>query len=605
VRRFLPLLGALLAILGIARMAALVLHDPMLAFANQYDMVRTGACVGLYPDQPKIDAATPDAPRDRFRMGDPTTGACYLGTEVAFAAALVAARRLQGASGAFRALRPIGILKLALAGLAIVALVIAFFPHPSASLLHGATVLAVVADPVVTLWFQTLYAEFPILLGIYLVVGALVSALLRGALSAGTAILAGVGIVFAAYAKEQFFLLPLMLLAIAAPRLLPASRRAMLLLAALAVGAVAWHAVIPRPEAIAPANRADAYLGLILPASSDLPGTLAVLGLPPRCADLSGATWYLRRGEDLQAACPEALALPSTAFLRLAPAEPLTLARAAARAIPTTQNPLLGYLGLVADRQWAGLEAAPPWARSVLAEVGAIPSPAYLAAVLLALAAGLPALILYAASRKRGGDPRAQAFGAYMLMLAVIAAYAVGTTAFGDGLSETARHNLPGFLALAAMALAVPFGLAMLRTIGPGVRMAVGVATLGAVALALMATQWALGQPLAIGVLDAPGTMQVPREGFLIKGWALDPTGVAEVRVRVAGHEARIGREQLLPSPHLEPIYGSYPDAARGNFELAVPAAWLTAAEVRLRVEVANLSGVVTEIDRRRLKPAT
>jgi hypothetical protein len=98
--------------------------------------------------------------------------------------------------------------------------------------------------------------------------------------------------------------------------------------------------------------------------------------------------------------------------------------------------------------------------------------------------------------------------------------------------------------------------------------------------------------------------MQVPREGLVIKGWALDPSGVAEVRVRIAGHEARIGREQLRPSPHLEPIYGGYPDAARGNFELAVPAAWLTGDEVRMRVEVVNPSGVATEIDRRRLKPA-
>ena len=97
--------------------------------------------------------------------------------------------------------------------------------------------------------------------------------------------------------------------------------------------------------------------------------------------------------------------------------------------------------------------------------------------------------------------------------------------------------------------------------------------------------------------------MEVPREGFVIKGWALDPEGVSEVRVHAGGHQARIGRDRLLPSPALGRIHGGYPDGSRGNFEFAVPAAWLTQPEVRLRVEVEGRSGVVTEIDRRRVRP--
>src|SRR5438094_195240 len=67
----LSLVGTLLVILAIARMGALVLHDPLLGFANQYDMIRTGACVGLYPDLPadKRDEATADAPLERYKLG--------------------------------------------------------------------------------------------------------------------------------------------------------------------------------------------------------------------------------------------------------------------------------------------------------------------------------------------------------------------------------------------------------------------------------------------------------------------------------------------------------------------------------------------------------
>lgn len=602
--RLLPFIGALLAILGIARMAAVVLHEPMLAFANQYDMVRTGACVGLYPDLPdgRLDRATPEAPRERYRIAARVPSACYPGTEALFAAAVVAVQRMRApGSDAFPALRQVGLLKLGVAAIAVVILVAAFWAFPLAGLLHGLTVLAVMGDPVVSLWMQTLYAEFPIMLGIYMLVGALAAALLRDALSPWHALVAGAGIVLAAYAKEQFFLLPAMLVAVAAPWLVARSRAAVLVLALVALSSIAWHALLPRSEEIARANRANAYLGLILPASANLPATLAALGLPARCADVSGATWYLPRGEDLRAACPEALALPSTAFLRLAATEPQTLARSAARVIPATQNPLLGNLGLVAGRQFASLDAEPVWTRSMLGRAMEIPSTFYLHAVLLALAAALPALVLCLAGRKRGP---AHAFGAYVLMLVVIAAYSLATTAFGDGLSESARHNLPGFLALAALAIAALFALALAERVGAGVRVAAGIAILFSIAIALLAAHWALKQPIAIGVLDAPDTRDVPREGFLVKGWALDPAGVNEVRIYADGRQARIGRDRLLPSPALGRIHGGYPDGRRANFEFAVPAAWLNEPEVRLRVEVEGRSGVVTEIDRRRLRPA-
>lgn len=603
-RRLLPFIGALLAVLGLARMAAVVLHEPMLAFANQYDMVRTGACVGLYPDlaDGRLDRATPEAPRERYRIAEPVPSACYPGTEALFAAAVVTIQRMR-APGAetFRALRHVGLLKLAAAAVAVIILAVAFWPFPAAALLHGLSVLLVMGDPVVSLWLQTLYAEFPIILGIYLLVGALVAALLRDELSVWHALVACAGIVLTAYAKEQFFLLPAMLLAVAAPWLAARSRAAMVVLALVALSSIAWHALLPRSEEIARANRANAYLGLILPASADLPATLDALGLPARCADVSGATWYLPRGEDLRRACPEALSLPSTAFVGLAFSEPQTLARAAARVIPSTQNPLLGNLGLVAGRSFASLDAEPPWTRSLLGFAPRMPSTAWLHAVLLALAAALPALVLGVAGSRLGP---AHAFGAYVLMLGVVVAYSLGATAFGDGLSESARHNLPGFLALAALAIAAPFALALMGRVGAGVRVAVAIAALVAAALGLLAAHWALRQPLAIGVLDAPHAKEVPREGFVIKGWALDPEGVDEVRIHADGQQARIGRHGLLPSPALGRIHGGYPDGYRGNFEFAVPAAWLAKPEVRLRVEVESRLGIVTEIDRRRVRPA-
>src|SRR5205814_6495442 len=116
-------------------------------------------------------------------------------------------------------------------------------------------------------------------------------------------------------------------------------------------------------------NRANAYLGTVLPASTNLRETLANLRLPEKCAALAGATWYLPRGEDLKSACPEALALPSTAFLRLAVSEPRTLARAIARVAPLTQYPLLGYVGIAAGTRMGTLDMEPAWLPSAIAPV--------------------------------------------------------------------------------------------------------------------------------------------------------------------------------------------------------------------------------------------
>jgi hypothetical protein len=604
----LAFLGTLLAIAAIARMGALVLHEPLLGAANQYDMIRTGACVGIYPDLPAEtrDGATSDAPRDRYRLDAPMGSACYPGTEAAIAGAVAVKQRLFGTpSEPFRALREVGLVKLALAGLAILALCIGFYGVPAAAMLHGLTALVVLADPVVTLWFQSLYAEFPVIFGLYLLVGALVAGMLREGLPTWLAILAGTGIAMCAFAKEQFSLLPLALVAVATPRLWRTSRRAVLVLLALAALAAPWHALMPRPETIAQANRANAYLGLLLPAGTNTAATAARLGLPERCAELSGATWYLPRGEDLRTACPEALRLSSLAFLRLVPTEPATLARAAVRVLPTTQNPLPGNLGVVAGASFGSLATEPLWVRSVLQWAALkLPAVGWLALSLIGIAALFPALVLWGATLARGANADAHPFACYTLMLAMILLYALGTTTFGDGLSESARHNLPGFVAGCTLALAVPFALDRPGRVGPWLASAALVASLAAIAAALAATAWALRQPIAIGALDAPTTREVPREGFAVRGWALDLSGVQAIRVHAGSSSWTIAREAMLPTPDLARVHGGYPGAHFGGFELGIPAAALAGPEILLRVEVQSETGVVTELDRRRVRPA-
>ena len=177
--------------------------------------------------------------------------------------------------------------------------------------------------------------------------------------------------------RQQHLLLPAVL---ALPVLVSLWRTAR----GIALGLALWvlaialaQATIARPATITAANSADVVLGAILPASRDQARTAARLGLPERCLQSSGASWYETMGESLAATCPEALAMPRRTLAALAFAEPATIVRAVLRGLPQVQDWRLGYLGSVEGRDFAGNEAvravAGPAAISLAPAVTALP----------------------------------------------------------------------------------------------------------------------------------------------------------------------------------------------------------------------------------------
>jgi hypothetical protein len=111
-----------------------------------------------------------------------------------------------------------------------------------------------------------------------------------------------------------------------------------------------------------------------------------------------------------------------------------------------------------------------------------------------------------------------------------------------------------------------------------------------------------------MGVLDQPEGRQVPASGVQLRGWAVDPSGVEAVKVRIGTLErdARVGE----PSPQrgmlrVASIHSGYPDAARAGFALDLSADDLAKAgapnPLTMRVLVQGKGGAVTEIDRRNL----
>jgi hypothetical protein len=602
--------GVILVVAGLARAFVLVAHDPLVGYANQHDMHRTSACIGLFPVK---EAATPFAPTAQaplsvYRLGSRTSG-CYLSSEVAIAATVVAAARAVGADVAQFRLQWIGYAKLAL--LFGTALLIAWLlrDHPWASLVNGLVVLLVLADPVVTLWFNTLYTEFAAIWALYAIIGAMCVLAISERLGFVAWSLLVIALVALAFSREQFALLAPALVAAAWPWLWHRSdRMTMVVFSVALLACVVSFAALPRPDVVRKANRTDTYLGLAASASTPERG-LAILGLPERCAPLVGASWYRQRGEDLLRVCPEVFTLSSVAFLNFVSDEPQALARELARGLPAVQSLSPAYVGTLEGENGKLLRDLPAWAYSPLDALASHTPAAIFAALTLATFAVAPvALVALVVMRRWRGDPLAPLLLA--MLLGGTAIYAFLTTVLGDGLSEAARHYLPGQLAswvlVVAVAAGLPFLVVRWKQAPKEALLEVGIAVvmLAAAGYACFAAlQWAGPQPLALGVLDEPAGRKASASGLALRGWGLDPQGVEAVEVQ-AGTVKRNARYGIA-SPDIEAIFPGLPDASRARFSLDLTAEDLAQAgapnRVALAVRVKGRGGAVTEIDRRNL----
>jgi hypothetical protein len=309
-----------------------------------------------------------------------------------------------------------------------------------------------------------------------------------------------------------------------------------------------------------------------------------------RCAELAHVTWYLRRGRDVAAECPEALALGHHHIALALLAEPGTLARVHARALLQSAAWRVPYVGELAGRDAARVEPGPfGLAASLAGAIAQLPPLPYLVLWLVPWIGAALAWPRLALAPRRAG-----ASGAVLVASGTLSALVLSTSVMGDGYSELARHAhlganlaLVGWVALLAGALAharAALGAAALRVLLP-------FAGAGALALAL------LQQPLGFGVLSAPAEERVAPGRVALAGWVLDAAAPSAVEALLAdGTRVPL---TLSPAPDVAPYY---PIGAVRRFagELALPAG---DAVVPLAI-VVRRGSIETVIDRRWLAPA-
>ncbi len=163
--RFATLLAFVLIVVGALRVYAVVSAAPVLGYANQFDMGRTSACVGLWPDV--VPAARlqahPEAPIATYVRDERHPQDCYWSSELLFVAPVAALMSV----GDKIDLRIIGAVKGSALVLIAFALGVMLRNRPGLALAHAVVFALVVCDPIVTLWMNTLYTEFSALLFAY------------------------------------------------------------------------------------------------------------------------------------------------------------------------------------------------------------------------------------------------------------------------------------------------------------------------------------------------------------------------------------------------------------------------------------------------------
>jgi hypothetical protein len=164
------LLIVLVTLLGVLRAATVLLHEPLLAYANSYDEVRYTACFDLYPDRPREIPPTDNSPWAPFSayVFMPTGGQpqmCYWSTELLPQGVVVLGWKISEALGGdtLHSVRALGDLKILLLIALNVAVTAAWWRRgrPVHALANAALMPLVFADPANTLYANTFYGNGP------------------------------------------------------------------------------------------------------------------------------------------------------------------------------------------------------------------------------------------------------------------------------------------------------------------------------------------------------------------------------------------------------------------------------------------------------------
>lgn len=449
-----------LLFVGLVRAGALLLHSPLIGMANNYDMIRVQGCIDAYPireDSIPAWANSWQAPLPRYEFRDDTHPGCFFTSEAIFAFVALPLMKWQAErsdDGGF-SLRTVGVVKYiffaSLAGW----LTARLFRQRrwKAALVHSVAFAGVLADPGVMIYLNAFYAESAAVYFTYAAVALVVAANANERPAKPYVTLLMLTVALACASKIQHFALGLFILAcmIAAQRFGRQMHRSVL--AAVAIGALIglasqlWQLRAEHTVSMRSANLTNTVLGTVLMSADNPQKTAEHMGLPARCGDHAGKTWFTPGVQDAHP-CPELLELSRTRFLSLAAQEPGVVLNVFAGGMMKARPWITSDFGLVAGEDQGKL---PRWMFTLSDGLNALGPAAF---ALFLLAPSLLALIGWVLR-----VPVGQQLGFVLLACGLYPPIALTVVVFGDGFADVAKQFHLGtaaaltFWAVALMAL--------------------------------------------------------------------------------------------------------------------------------------------------------
>jgi len=446
----LALTVAMLAVM-LYRGIAILMSEPLLALANNYDMIRVQACIKAYPVRAAGIppwAGSADAPIERYRFRDDVGAPCFRSSEVLFARLarpLFKAESLRSGDGTF-SIRWLGLIKFSVFFALALGFTVAWWRRgqTGAAGANAAIAAVVLTDPAITLYLNGFYAEYStVLFGYASVAGA--ALLMDRRRPPGLLALALLALAVAAFVGTKIQHLGLGLL-LAVSMALPAIAGVKIrgrVIAAVAAGGVAGLAMQAASlgksenDAMRLANLTSTVLTSLLPLSDDPYRTAENLGLPRRCGAYAGLNWYLPPVLENPAnhPCREVARTSYLRLLGLALVEPRVFGRFVGGSLdyvrPWIPSHYRGkpHLGVVEGQMQASLPAGWfSWNR-VLERL-----PIWLIHVLVLAPAVVAAALL--ASRRIREPP----LSAVLTVLALLPLPVILTVTFGNGYEDSAKQ---------------------------------------------------------------------------------------------------------------------------------------------------------------------
>ncbi len=437
--QLITLLACLLLFIGIGRIFSLVMHNPVLGYANNYDMIRLQACHQIWPSDRivNITAGTPAAPLRRYTLDKHVDTPCFPSSELLFTSIGIEAGKLKNlvTGEVLISIKTIGLVRAIFLAMTAMLISLYFYKRQmyAALLANGLIVAVALSDPGITLYFNTFYTEFSAVYFLYLALfGIIVLAAGRWHVSSSVLLLLGllglgfskplhmplalcIGILLAVYSvtQREWKTAPALLLCAFMPILLQASGH-----------------FEPRNDSMIRVNKVN-LAGSMLGISNEPERLLTDLGLPDTCKAIAGKNGY---DQDIQRnnVCPELNKTSNLTFTSAFIKNPSLLAKFIKAALQQQKNWVFDLYGQVEHGRF---ELVNRYKRTMIDAIRTLPD-----AALYWLAIFSILLPILTAVKDKLSNGKISAAGSYLLLLVFLQWVVVGAAILESGLMGLGKN---------------------------------------------------------------------------------------------------------------------------------------------------------------------